>query len=275
MINALKADFYKLKHQKSLWICLIVLCAMMLFVMVIFRVAMPTVLYVDETTGEEILYGDYYDVPSTARDYVYFAANYSNLLLILIILVALLFVTEYVHGTIRNDVASGVRRWQLFASKAVWMAVICFAFTAIIMLFTLIFSLMLFGEYGAAFNGKEFGYLLLSWLTQSLVYTAYAVIFMFIGVLTRSVGATIAVGIIFFSIGGDVVNLMSVLLVDVMNMDWLVKVSDYLLSGLAAYSCYPDIIDGKILASLFYMPAVFVAMFGGLGTLVACKRDVK
>ncbi|KON87987.1 hypothetical protein AF332_14920 [Sporosarcina globispora] len=184
MLNLLRADFYRLKRSKPLYICSAAVGIFTALVMI--NTIFPLV------ENKETIY------PNTLQ-WIYLLFNESGLLptsitIFQAIFITMFITTEFNTGTIRDSVSLGYGRIKIFTSKliTVFSGSIIMMFAAIIS--TLIVSILVLGVYGS-FIVNDLFQLALMMLVEGLLFMAFASVFVMIAFIIKNTGGAMSVSI--------------------------------------------------------------------------------
>lgn len=230
---------------------------------------------------------------SSHREYFVLPGGLSNSLgvahsigvLLIMILGASAMGVEYGYGTLRTTLARGVGRWQFLASKG--LSLILLASIGLIVagltvvISSLIAASLVLDEAGGLANAGE-------WSTVAVMFgkavygmAPYAVLALFVTVLTSSSSMGIAISLAYFFI--------ELILVQVMSgfFDWFSNVSDLLLGpNTAAWMTESGVVTTGGDAGLggvgdppgtlhaFVTLLVYVAVLGGAAMWLFLRRDI-
>lgn len=191
MLNLLRADFYKLRRSKSLYICLGIIALFVTYIILDFSSSA----HIKEQFS-----------PSTFH-WIYMLFNEKAFLPYFIPLLQAMFITmlitsEYSTGTIKDSVSLGFSRTKIYLSKLITVSVGSNLIMLVAIIFTGITSIFVFGMYGS-FSMYDLLLLVRMFLIQGLLYTAYGSIFLMIAFLIKNIGGTMAFSILFSLILGS------------------------------------------------------------------------
>lgn len=185
MIQLLKSDFYKLKRQKSFYVCLLVVVLYMAYIPIDFQSSVDRLEQISPSTIE----------------WVYLMFKEQSFLPYVMTIVQSIFITlsvtyEYDSGTIKDPIALGFNRIKIYLSKLIVLS----AATWIIMLagvLTTIFSVsIVFGIYGS-FGFIDGIWMLRMLLLQGLLFCGYTSIYLVLAMLIKKSGVSMAFNLIF------------------------------------------------------------------------------
>lgn len=184
MINLLKTDLIRVFKDKLFLVLGIIGVAFALVTPITSRI-MLFVLELDPSDVAEI-------VPMTAKSMFFSSFSLSNNFgLIVPILVTIILCKDFSHGTIRNKIICGNRRWQIFLSLFISGTVAMFAAILAHALLTLGVSVLLFKYQAEPFTASDLGYFLLSVLFEAIVYAYVASITAFLCAWAKNSGVAI------------------------------------------------------------------------------------
>ncbi|MCR8657188.1 ABC transporter permease [Paenibacillus endoradicis] len=185
----------------------------------------------------------------------------SIFVLIAIIFTASIVTIEHQLGTIKFLLIRAHSRSTILASKYVTLILyitVLLAFTTVI---ALIMGMLLLDTSNLSMTE------VIQNLGSTLLYTiVYATIMFMFGVLTRSMGATIGIGLVLNFVEGILVMLLS-------RYEWA-KYTLFLNTNLSAYKNGGAPMEGMTLAFSSMMIALYMALFLAISFTVFNKRDI-
>ena len=183
------------------------------------------------------------------------------------VLAAVLVASEYTKGTIKNTLAYGKKRYVYYINKIIVTSVAAFICVLLMTAIAGIAGAAIWG-WGSPFTFDEFLLLLRQFIAVFLIIAAFASLMTLVATATRSNGATMAIGIVFFAI---VLHLLGGLCG---LFDWFD----------AIFKCTPtylwDSVARANMRSKDFVRAIIssigiIAAAGGLGAYVLEKQDIK
>ena len=182
--NILKADFYKLKFSKWVWILPIVYFSLILITYGIFY--WITKMDIDDPDMIEF-------VDLTKKGYLVTAPNSSNFCMGFVVVAAIFITREFKSGVTKLRISRGNNKVELFFSKFILLAGVTIVYTIGMYIISAIFSLCFFGVLD--FTGTEIWRVVRSILFSCLVNVSIVSLSMMISYLIRNIGGSIAVNI--------------------------------------------------------------------------------
>jgi len=189
MANILKSEFFKLRKNKAVWICLAVLVAYTVLNAV---VALLASRFIDDATM--IMFGDLLAAPDAATALATVGSDFTWIILVGIV-AGRFYAGENSSGVLRNSLMAGESRTVVYSAKFIMTMVV----TAAAYLVPITICAMLFGisgGFGDAVPGVFFGYMAL----QFLLFLSIGALVFLLSVATRSVGVSLGltIGLCFF-----------------------------------------------------------------------------
>lgn len=251
MLNLLRADFYKLRRSKSFFICMGILALVVAYIIIDFSSSA----HIKEQLSPSTFHWIYMMFKEKAF-LPYFIPVFQA------IFITMLITNEYSTGTIKDSVSLGFSRAKIYMSKLITVSVGSVLMMLVAIFFTGITSLFVFGIYGS-FSMYDLLLLLRMFLIQSLLYTAYASIFLMITFLIKNIGGTMAFSIFFSLILGSLGSLV--------GESYLGRILLIMNFSPTAVP-HPQAVDIRIAiaAGLSYL-----ILFSGIGGITFKKQDIK
>lgn len=218
MKKLLSFELFKLRKQKSLYIC-----SAVLLVALFLTILLNYVIY--NTFGSFI--GDVMEKPGAVSS-VLSAANAADFTLIVGIFIALYVCSDFSQHTIKNIYSRGFSRTEVYFSKLI----VCVAYTVIMYFITLLFAFIL----GCAFFGFKYesGHIVALLLGQLITCVAYSCFTFAISYMIKKNGAAIALTIIAPIVITLILSLIdAAIAIDGANSDRL-WASDFWLDGISS-----------------------------------------
>ncbi len=269
---ALKADLFKLRKMKSVWIGLAVMFALML---VLFSVCWILIAILNKMTPID---------PSEAMEQQStlfalsqlcdtFLASFSDTasISLFIAIITCLFVgKDFSNGAVRLQVARGANRTQLFFSKWVTLSILVVAYSAFAILVCGIFTA--FNGYSVQFTAQHFGWLVRNFFLQVLCNISTMSIVLAIAYLCRSSGASLGA-----TIGGAIaLSIVFGLVASVGalgggSIEWI----NFMPLEQTSIAGIMDKFTTSQLCAVIIMPIIYGAIAITVGLLSFLKRDIK
>ena len=181
MRDLLKFEFRKLKRQKSFYICLIIMVAMMVISGITYKIMLDHADKIAEITeGQEIL-------PKSGGAFMLGFLSASSFSMIAAVLVSILVCGDYESRIVKNIYARGYSRESFYFAKLVYV------FTVITVMFVAAFAVS--AAFGAAVFGTEGmeGRAFLLIAVQYIVALAEASLYFLLCSAIKKLGASVAV----------------------------------------------------------------------------------
>jgi len=264
MLNILKSDFFKLKKNRSFWVCVLVCIAFGVLMVVAMQVGMSRAV----ANPNDPEFGQMVDMISKASGVwalEYFLPMGFHIMIVGIF-VAIFISSEFSFGTIKNTLSRGADRAKVFFSKFL----VCSS-AALVMLFMFIIAILTAGSivWGYDINGiATFSSMLGMVSLQSLVIVAYTALFTFVSMTIRANGGAIATNIICTMMASTLLGAISMLFGGNINLSdyWL----EWAASKLATLTpASGDVMQGIIIAVAWGIASILI------GTVLFKKQDVK
>lgn len=116
----------------------------------------------------------------------------NNAGLLIGVLACILISQEFSHGTIRNKVIAGHKRWHIYFSLTLATTIVSLFLYVINAIFTGVTAFIVL-DYGRDWNWNEFFHLLEITSISMIIYTVFIMVAIFITMLIRSTGLSIVV----------------------------------------------------------------------------------
>lgn len=251
MLNLLRADYYKLRRSKSFFICLGIISFFVTYVIIDFSSSA----HIKEQLSPSTFHWIYMMFKEKA-----FLPYFIPLLQA--IFITMLITTEYSTGTIKDSVSLGFSRAKIYMSKLITVSLGSIIIMLVAIFFTGITAFFVFGIYGSL-SMYDFLLFVRMFLIQSLLYAAYASIFLMIAILIKNIGGTMAFSIFFSLILGSLGSLV--------GESYSGRI--LLLMNFSPTAVpHPQAVDIRIAiaAGLSYL-----ILFSGIGGITFKKQDIK
>ena len=186
MKNIIRAEFYKLYHSKTLWICL----TLAIIVALVIPFGIKAAISAQEP--------DYIDKTWNAMTVYNYGLSHPMLTLVIALFVTLTSVGEFHFGTMKNYLSKGIRRESVFLAKAIVSAL---GTTAIFLVFEGVLFLTANGLFGfdgsSVFSGAAFA---ASFFLVWLLLLAYTSLLLMVVFLAKNGMAAIGINICLVSL---------------------------------------------------------------------------
>lgn len=249
MGNLIKSEWYKLKKDRSFWL--------LTFLLVITSIGYPLLIVLDEPTLA-VKVNDFYQ-------YSVLGGNNYVIKLVPCILAGFFISSEYSNGTMKNIVASGNSRIQLYFAKLI-------VFSVGTMVISLILPLLLTGASAVYFDFygmPDLGYFLQTIGLTALYGAAFASIMALFATLLADSGKAIGFMLIFFI-------LFDSILYSLANYISLFEpVFNYSVFKLLLEIVNINALSSGEMAKMIVVPVVTFVAFGFLGSILFKKKEIK
>lgn len=259
MLNLLKAEFFKIKKDKLLYIALIIIAFLALslsFGYVGLEVIIDNEVFEEfllELNGKGMFIGSF--SPS------------QNIGILIPIVLTIITTREFSYGTVRNKIISGHKRTDIYLAMTISNLLL-----GLFLFFVNIISSLLFGSlivgYGYPFTSAEFLEILKMMGLGLLIYCPLIIFTVFIAMMFRSIGYSL------------IISLLSILILGTINtfnqFPGMPKIIEEILSFLPTYQLVN--INNMDTAWILKSIASAIIISGGLivlGNYLFQKRDFK
>ena len=178
MFRLLNFEFRKLIRQKSFYICIGVMLALLLF-------SAYTAELMTSESGIE-------NPELNGTNYLMEAVSSSALFSVLAVFIPLFVCEDYASGTIRNVITRGFSRFEIFAAKLIAVIFASVFMTAVCLAAAYLMGTAFWGSGDSAIGAEQIKIL----LCQLAVVIAYAALFFAISSTLQKVGGSIAICLI-------------------------------------------------------------------------------
>lgn len=258
MKKLLHFELFKLKKQKSLYICSAVVLGLIMFMGGIYYA-------ISKLTGGEMA-----GMPSSAVSFTLSALSSSNFNLIVSIFIVLFVCGDFSQKTIKNVYSRGFSRTKVYFAKYIICMAYIFAMYVVCELFALTVGSAFFGFTP---QGENVGWLLLG---QLLVCLAYASVVFAICAMIRRMGVAFAIVLVVPSVLSVILTIADVIvLVKSAEVTTAEKFtfSDFWLDGmLSTLSSAASSVKKIILCNI--LPVVYGAAFVTMSVFINRKTEV-
>lgn len=219
MIRLLKAEFYKLKKNRTFKILLVIsfLISLLTIGTVIilqndeFQAQMSLALEQTDSllntesnneyrpnsnVGISINYEDLTN--PTAKEIFLNGFGSGTIQILMVVLIASLVAKEYSKGTIKNTLAYGRKREEYYVSKIITGVLGSGIILFVMSIFPLIYGAICY-DWGTAFNFKEVLWVIKTYLSAFIVLCTITSLITLLATLLKSNGSTISTGIVIFT----------------------------------------------------------------------------
>lgn len=249
MLNLLSADFYKLKHNKSYWICTLIA--------VLFGVLIALINWGQSRGGSG-------DIPSeVVINSMAMVIYYNTIPFFAAIFISMFITSEYTNGTIKSIVSKGFGRELTYLSKLVVAAVATAVILLAAMLTTYIGCSIAFG-----FDAADIGKLLQIFAFELPPHIAFAAFFTMIATVLKNSGSSIAICLSSLMF----VDLALSLLTAVLHIK--LDLGQYWLSKIVGNMCIVNPPIDYVIRAVIVSTVVFIVSTA-IGMFVFKKRDIK
>ncbi len=265
MACLLKADLFKLKKHKSVWIGMIVSFAVILLSYCIYWLGLT---FVDANANDPLLTLSFLDM---GRGIL---AGYSEngMVPFLVLIITCIFVgKEFSNGTMRILVSRGANRVRLYFSK--WLSLACLIAVYSVFTFLICGIFTSFKGYGIDFDAHQFGLLMRCFFLQLLCNLGTMSIVLMLAFLIRSSGGSLGAAIGAYIALSIVLSIIAVTSVATkgMSTEWL----NFMPMQQSEIASSLEKLSASDICAVVIMPIVYGALSTVIGLLTFLKRDVK
>lgn len=187
--NIIKADFYKIKFSKWVWILPIVYFSLILITYGIFY-------WISKLDLSELMDDPEYSnmiISLTKKTYLVTAPNSSNFCMGFVVVAAIFITREFKSGITKLRISRGNNKVELFFSKFIILTGVTIVYTIGMYILSAILNLCFFGVLD--FSSTEIWRVFRSLLLSCLVNVSIVSLAMMVSYLIRNIGGSIAVNI--------------------------------------------------------------------------------
>src|SRR5690554_1533189 len=253
MINLLKAEFTKIRKEKTFLISLVIVIVASILISFLY---LGLELMVNNQAIEEIPLIEF-----TGKGI--FLGSFSptqNVGIIIPIVLSMIITREFSYGTIRNKVISGHDKTTIFLSIAIVNLIIGLFLFLINLLSSLLFGSLIMG-YGSAMTVNEFLFILKSIGLGLLIYSSIIMFTILISMTVKSLGPTLIIvilSLLFLSLLGTLNQLPGVpdnieSIISIIPTYQLVN-----LTNIDTYFVLKSIITAILLNAVFIMLGIYI-----------------
>lgn len=274
MINIIKASLYKLFKDKTFKVTLIIGICLAVFINLLYYL-------IFKTTNDKSTVNIFSGETALANS----LTPTGNFGLTVPINLVVFTIGEFTYGTIRNKIIAGHKKSSIYLA----LVVTGFVFTLILMVSYCLLSWaigsILGGVHASGVIGENILWVIVFGFTGYIFVMAFSV---FIGTLTRSIGGSLPIIIIFFVFLGLVPTFLNINNIIKGNLDITSDLGSHIamwVDPLFMISLYSNTavntllstnkITGEIIAAGIISPLAYAGLFTVLGTYIFSKRDVK
>jgi ABC-2 type transport system permease protein len=200
MLNLLRADFFKLKKDRTVIVAIIIM-----FIFSLLNPLTYLILKNMDLTGMPEQFSTMYTEISGRVVFLMGFNIFNNSGLILPIMIVLFLAREFSYGTIRNKLITGKTRIQVYLSDLIVGTVYGIVMVTILSVLSLAFGTLILG-YGSAFS---IGFILKVYITGLIIFIVSFAISTFLIFVTRSMAFSLIVNLFFLVIVGAIGTTLS------------------------------------------------------------------
>lgn len=269
MCHILKAEIEKLFRSRSFMICSIIIVIMSLIVLASYQ--MMTKIYTPEfidQLNEQMAAQSGASVEASADLNFDFLNNLSGISmvemaftgntiqLILAVLVSIFVCSEFTGGAIKSIASRGFSRTKIYTAKYL-VSILAGEILAIISILVLFLGGTIL--WGVGETGADFGKHLAAFLAiEFLLNAAVAGMMVFVAMMVRNMGGTIAINVCVLMFSGMIFSLIDL----VLKLEE-VKIADYwiynIIANITSVSMNSDLINRSLIAGIFILAVSYVA----------------
>lgn len=265
MINLLRAEFFKVRKSKSVYICTVVMIAFTLFSYGMFAM-LESIQQEMVDSGlimeEDMSFLGVHNILAVVQE-VFVESG----VIIVTVFAAIFVIGEYRRGAIKNIAGKGYSRWKIFLVKYTVTTITVLAMMIITEIAAVLFGLLIVGTDGI--NGEFWKNFFQYSGIELLLSAALIGVVILICELTRNMGAGISIGIC--------IIIFSTLLTSGLDLIFHkaeFNVSDYWIMDLIT-NCPLTDIDSSFAVRAVISAVVWMAAVFGMGLLHFRKADIK
>ncbi len=265
MTCLLKADLFKLKKHKSVWIGMIVSFAVLLLLYCVYWLGLTIA---DASGDDPLVTLSFLDL---GRNIL---AGYSEngMVPFLVLIITCIFVgKEFSNGTMRILVSRGANRVKLYFSK--WLSLACLIAAYSVYTFLICGIFTAFKGYGIDFDGYQFGLLMRCFFLQLLCNLGTMSIVLMLAFLIRSSGGSLGASIGAYIALSIVISIISITgaATNGINTEWLY----FMPMQQAELASSLNNLNAANICAVVIMPIVYGVLSTVIGLVSFLKRDVK
>ena len=269
MCHILKAEIEKLFRSRSFMICSIIIVIMSLIVLASYQ--MMTKIYTPEfidQLNEQMAAQSGASVEASADLDFEFLNNLSGISmvemsftgntiqLILAVLVSIFVCSEFTGGAIKSIASRGFSRTKIYTAKYL-VSILAGEILAIISILVLFLGGTIL--WGVGETGADFGkHLAAFFAIEFLLNAAVAGMMVFVAMMVRNMGGTIAINVCVLMFSGMIFSLIDL----VLKLEE-VKIADYwiynIIANITSVSMNSDLINRSLIAGIFILAVSYVA----------------
>ena len=265
MKNLLKAELYRAKFFKSIWIGLIVV----FFLTLINALVARSLSEAASGSGSELMF-ELMGLAYSGKSVIIGNVGATDTTFLLAIIISLIVGGSFQNGATRNAAICGNRRINVFFTYFIEAMVLTVIYILANYIFSGLFSIMV--GYGTEFTANEFGTLIGRMALQFLSVLAYSSVFVMISMLIRKSGGAIGLSIGFYIVESLVISAV-VLAASVAGKTGLKEVSNAFLSTCLSSTVASTLSTETILICTF-VPIAWILISSLISILTFEKRDL-
>ena len=206
MLKLLQSDFYRLFRSKVFYICTLIISSLM--AVSIFIMDWSSRVMGNMTTAEGLEYNLMPYNNGISYGITVFSSGEANLFMA--ILIAVFITAEFTHGTMKNIVSKGFKRFQIYISKVITMTAATFMMLLVMLVFGTIAATIVTGSVGTL-AGVSVGEVIRMIAISLLLHTALVSVFVMVAMAVRNIGGVIAINICIILFSSMIYQLLDML----------------------------------------------------------------
>lgn len=264
MINLLKAELYRAKFFKSIWIGLIV----------VFGLTVINILVANSLTnaaeGSEFLY-EYMGLAYSGKSVILGGVSATDTTFLLGIIISLIVGGSFQNGAMRNATVCGSKRINVYFTF--FIETLFLSLVYVVANFVIAGVLSPIVGYGVDFTGKEFGILIGRMCLQFLCVVAYSSVFLMLSMLIRKSGAAIGLSIGFYIVENLIISAIVVAATFADNVG-LLNFTNAFLSTCLTTASDTGALEAKSILICTFVPIAWIILSSLVSILAFEKRDL-
>lgn len=264
MINLLKAELYRVKFFKSIWIGLII----------VFGLTVINILVANSLTnaaeGSEFLY-EYMGLAYSGKSVILGGVSATDTTFLLGIIISLIVGGSFQNGAMRNATVCGSKRINVYFTF--FIETLFLSLVYVVANFVIAGVLSPIVGYGVDFTGKEFGILIGRMCLQFLCVVAYSSVFLMLSMLIRKSGAAIGLSIGFYIVENLIISAIVVAATFANNVA-LSNFSNAFLSTCLTTASSSGLLSTKSILICTFVPIAWIILSSLISILTFERRDL-
>lgn len=266
MKNLLKAELYRAKFFKSIWIGLIVV-----FCLTLINVLVARALNVSVGDSDDAMLFELMGLSYSGKSVIIGNVAATDTTFLLGIIISLIVGGSFKNGAIRNAAICGTKRINVFFTYFIEAVALALIYVLANYIFSGILSVMI--GYGVTFTAQEFGILIGRMALQFLSLLAYSSVFIMISLLIRKSGGAIGVSIGFYIVENLAISAI-VIAASVAGKESLTKLANAFLSVCLSSTGTVSALSTETILLCTFVPLAWIIVSSVISILTFEKRDL-